>query len=134
MVITFKSRASGDVIMHGEPARKILHIIGKDPEARQGIITVEQLPDAMQKLSAAIEEDRVHQAELEAKRQREQEEREQRAFEDFEAEDEEKEKEKEQEPPPNGIAAPVSLHQRGWPLLNMMQYSQQEATPVTWGT
>ena len=132
MVITFKSRASGDVIMHGESARKILHIIGKDPEARQGIITVEQLPDAMQKLNAAIEEDRVRQAELEAERQREKEEREQRAFEDFEAEDEEKEKEP--EPPSSGMAAPVSLHQRGWPLLNMMRYSQQEATPVIWDT
>ena len=41
MIVTFKSRAAGDVIQFGEVAKRLLGIMGKDPEAAQGIITVE---------------------------------------------------------------------------------------------
>ena len=32
-----------------------------------------------------------------------------------------------------GMAAPVGLAQRAWPLLNMMEESLREETPVVWG-
>jgi hypothetical protein len=32
------------------------------------------------------------------------------------------------------MAAPVSFHQRAWPLLEMLEYSLKEGKPVTWGT
>lgn len=121
MVITFQSRATADVIMFGEPAREILKLLGKDPEAARGIVTVEQLPHAIDVLNAAIEEDRKHQAELEAERERQ----------ELEAEDDDDD---DREPPPSGMAAPVSLSQRGWPLLEMMRHALRENHPITWGT
>lgn len=121
MVITFQSRATGDVIMFGEPARHILKLLDKDPESPRGIITVEQLPYAIDTLRAAIEEDRKLQAELEAERERL----------ELEAEDDD---DSDREPPPSGMAAPVSFAQRGWPLLEMMQHALREEHPITWGT
>lgn len=112
MVITFQSRASADILMFGEVAERLLSIAGKDPKAPQGILTVEQLPDAIARLREAIEADRARVREAD------------RADPDR-AEDEDI---------PKGMAAPVSLHQRGWPLLEMMTRSLAEGVPVTWGT
>ena len=53
MLFVFKSDASADVIMFAEVARKLLAIVGKDPEDAKGIITVAQLPDAIARLNAA---------------------------------------------------------------------------------
>lgn len=53
MLVTFKSSASSDVIMFGDVAVKMMEILGKDPSDK-GIITVENLPDAIAKLKAAI--------------------------------------------------------------------------------
>ncbi|AUN95937.1 DUF1840 domain-containing protein [Pseudazoarcus pumilus] len=110
MVVTFKSRAAADVIMLGDHAHALLRILGKDADARQGILTAEQLPDAIAALQAAIEADR------ERDRQRQN----------------EPEDENEDEPPPTGIGAAVSLHQRGWPLLEMLRQSLDADKPVTW--
>lgn len=110
MVITFQSRAAGDVIMLGEHARQLFKILGKDPESTQGIVTVEQLPAAIEKLQQAIEADRSRARETEGDTQ------------------------DEPEDAPKGMAAPVSLYQRGWPLLEMLNLSLKEKTPVTWGT
>ena len=114
MPITFQSRATGDIIMLVEPARQLLAIIGKDGEASKGIITLEQLPQAIATLASEIENDRR----LEPKRQAE---LEKQLDEDPNA-----------EPPPSGMAAPVSLAQRGWPLLEMMRTSLKEGFPITW--
>jgi hypothetical protein len=43
MIITFKSKASGDVIMFADVAERLMLIMDKD-KTPQGIITVEQLP------------------------------------------------------------------------------------------
>lgn len=56
MLITFKSPASADVMMFGEVAEKMLEIIGKEPSGK-GIITVENLPAAIDKLKGAINAD-----------------------------------------------------------------------------
>lgn len=112
MVITFQSRASGDVLMFGEVAARLLTIIGKDAQATRGIITAEQLPDAIERLQQAIEADRAQARALD------------RADPDRD----------ENEDIPKGMAAPVSLYQRGWPLLEMMTRSHAEGVPVTWGT
>lgn len=109
MVITFQSRAAADVIMLGDSARPLLKIIGKDPDSHQGIVTIEQLPEAIERLQKAIEADR----ELA------------RAAEQAQPD--------EDEDAPKGMAAPVNLHQRGWPLLDMLKISLAEKTPVTWG-
>lgn len=53
MIVTFKSKATSDVIMFGEAAHALMKIMGKDAEPT-GILTVEQLPDAIAALQAAI--------------------------------------------------------------------------------
>lgn len=110
MVITFQSRATGDVIMLDDNARQLLKILGKDPDSPQGIVTVEQLPETITRLQKAIEADRERAREAE------------RAAPD------------EDEDAPKGMAAPVGLYQRGWPLLDMLTRSHAEGVPVTWGT
>ncbi|MCV2217204.1 DUF1840 domain-containing protein [Thauera sp. Sel9] len=115
MLYTFKSSASADVLMLGDSAKKLIAIMGKDAADSQGIVTVEQLPDAIVCLRTAIEEDRARQAELER----------QRTEQDVAAD---------REAGRTGMAAPVGLAQRAWPLLDMLETAQKEAVPVTWGT
>jgi len=110
MLITFKSGAAADVLMFGEPAKTILRILGKDGDDPKGIVTVEQLPDAIARLRAAIEADKARHAQP--------------------TEDEE---EAAKETGQTGMAAPVSLAQRAYPLLALMEDSLKERTPVTWG-
>lgn len=110
MLITFKSGASADVIMFGEPAKTLLGILGKDADDAKGIVTVEQLPDAIARLRTAIDEDRARHA---------------GRTEDDEAADREAGR--------TGMAAPVSLAQRAWPLLDMLEQSQRVGVPVVWG-
>lgn len=109
MLITFKSGAAADVIMFGDVAKKLLQIIGKDPEDTRGIVTVEQLPEAMSRLRAAIDGDRARQTARGAE-----------------------EEEADTEAGRTGMAAPVGIAQRAYPLLEMMEYSQKEETPVIW--
>ena len=111
MLITFKSAAAADVLMFGESARAIFQVLGKDANAAQGIITVEQLPEAIARLQKAIDEDKAQR--------------------DSESEDDDGEVD---ESKPRGIGAPVSFAQRAWPLLDMLQYALKEDKPVTWGT
>lgn len=56
MLYKFKSQATADVIMLEGPSHRILHIIGKEASA-QGIITVEQIPSAIETLQAAVDAD-----------------------------------------------------------------------------
>ena len=109
MLYIFKSRASADVIMFGPDAKRLLEVLGKEPEVK-GILTLEQLPDAISRLEAAAEEDR---AQVRALRDRL-----------HSANDH------------DGIAdekATVHLSQRAMPLILMMKESLKEDTPVVWG-
>jgi uncharacterized protein YgbK (DUF1537 family) len=109
MLITFQSAAAADVIMFGDVAQRLLTVLGKDTSTNAGIVTVEQLPDAIAALRRAIEDDKH------------------RHSNDDDADDDDQET-------PRGMAAPVSFHQRAWPLLEMLEYSLKEGKPVTWGT
>lgn len=105
MVITFKSKASGDVIMFGDVAKQMLRIMGKRDEV-PGIITVEQLPDALARLKAEVAAERASlgggiTAEEDA------------------AQDE-------------GARERVSLSQRAVPLIDLLERSLTESTPVLW--
>lgn len=57
MLYEFKSRATGTITMTEPVGRKVLEIIGKSPDP-QGIITVQQIPAAIQALKAAADRDR----------------------------------------------------------------------------
>lgn len=104
MLITFKSPAAGDVLMLGAVGQKMLQIIGKDPDSVQGIVTLEQLPQAIAALDAARAEDVRHAS----------------------ADNED------DEDAPRGMAAPVSLSQRIAPLLELMRYAQRDGEVVIW--
>lgn len=110
MLITFKSDASADVIMLGDAGKQLIAALGKDPGEATGIVTVEQMADAIARLRAAIEEDRARQS----------------------AQTEEDEL-ADRDAGRTGMAAPVSLAQRAWPLLDMLERSEREGVPVVWG-
>ncbi|QEA12642.1 DUF1840 domain-containing protein [Comamonas flocculans] len=57
MLYKFKSRATSDLIMLEPVGRRVLEIIGKSPDAPQGIITAEQIPAAIAALQKAVQEE-----------------------------------------------------------------------------
>jgi hypothetical protein len=110
MLFTFKSAAGADVIMFGEVAKILVAILGKDTRDTKGIVTVEQLPDAIARLRAAIDEDKARRTGA--------------------SQDDDDD---EPDPERRGMAAPVSLAQRAWPLLDLLEASHREGVPVVWG-
>ena len=109
MIVVFQSRAAGDIIMFGDVAKRMMEIMGKDV-ADRGIVTVEQLPDAIARLKAAIAADKAERAgkpdgDLPHKERSE-----------------------------DGGSRPfVSLTQRAVPLLELLELSLKKNKPVVWG-
>lgn len=105
MIYDFKSRATGTVTMTGSVAEHILEIIGKAAEPT-GIITVAQMPGAVAALKRAIEADRHAGAAPAA--------------------------------PEGGKGAEeseqvVSLAQRAYPFIEMLEAAHAAGKDVTWG-
>ncbi|MFA7267837.1 MAG: DUF1840 domain-containing protein [Sterolibacterium sp.] len=109
MIVIFQSQAAGDVIMFGDVAYKLMEIIGKEPGPK-GIVTAEQLPEAIAQLRAAIARDKAAYAGL--------------------SEDDRPQTE---EVPDGGKRAFVSLTQRAVPLIELMEWSLKKKLPVVWG-
>ena len=65
MLIIFKSKAGSDVIYLGEHGKAMLKLLGKDPEEKRGVVTVEQLPEAIAKFKAVIDADKAQAKETE---------------------------------------------------------------------
>ncbi|OHC61853.1 MAG: hypothetical protein A3H93_08820 [Rhodocyclales bacterium RIFCSPLOWO2_02_FULL_63_24] len=112
MIVTFQSPASGDVIMFGDVAQRMMKIMGKDPTDK-GIVTVEQLPEAIARLKAAIEEDKQQRAGLQ-------------------------DEDLPRTEPDGGTNAKssrpfVTLTQRAVPLLELLEWSLKKKKPVVWG-
>lgn len=108
MIVTFRSQASGDVIMFGDVARHMMKIMGKDA-SEKGIVTVEQLPDAIARLRAALAADKADHARA------------------VNADWPQSELESRSE------SVPVSLTQRVVPLLELLERSLRKNKPVIWG-
>lgn len=109
MIITFRSQAAGDVIMFGDVAKRMMEIMGKEP-VDKGIVTVEQLPDAIARLKAAIAADKAGRAgktdgDLPSTEQAE----------------------------GGGNRPFVSLTQRAVPLVEMLELSLKKGKAVVWG-
>ncbi len=105
-MITFQSDASGDVMMFDAVAKQMMEIMGKDIVTR-GVITVEQMPECIARLNAAIAADRAQSRGQQG------------------AEDE--------EDAPRGVNAHVSLAQRAVPLVELLERSMAREKPVLWG-
>jgi len=110
MLITFKSHASGDVVMLGNNGKQMLSLLGKCPDDAQGIVTVEQLPVAIMALRQAIEADKANQT----------------GNTGWPESDTATE-------PEAGSDSAIHLHQRALPLLELLERSNSDAVPVTWG-
>lgn len=109
MIVIFQSQAAGDVMMFGDVAYKLMEIIGKEA-ASKGIVTVEQLPDAIARLKAAVSDDKASHA---GKQE-----------EDLPAYE---------EAPDGTKRSYVSLARRAVPLIELLEWSLKKKLPVTWG-
>ncbi len=104
MIYKFKSQAAADVIMLQANGEQMLIIIGKEP-AVQGIVTVAQIPAAIDALQAAIAE---HE-EVETRR---------RANPGLQIEVE---------------GDSIMLRQRAAPFIDLLKTSAQAGKDVVWG-
>lgn len=107
-VVKFRSKASAEIVMLKTHAEKLFGIMGLDL-ATQGVIPHDLLEGAFARLSAAVLEEKMAQESAPPM-----------------TEDEEAAQ-------PKGMAAPVSLQQRAYPLLRMMQEAMQKDADVHWG-
>lgn len=106
MIYKFKSKASGDVIMLGPNGDQMLRLLGREP-APKGIVEVEHMPAAIAALRAAVRE-------AEAPTQTD-------ADADGDADE------------PSGRGSGVSLRQRLWPVIEMLERALAAKEPVVWG-
>ena len=105
MLYKFKSRATADLVMLEPAGRRLLELLGRDPAAA-GIFEWTDLPDCMQRLESAIEQEETLLAEAEEQARAE----------------------------GQTIRRPeVSLRQRLWPMREMMRRSHAEQQPIVWG-
>jgi hypothetical protein len=109
-LVVFRSKAAGEIFMFAETARRIFDIIGKD-EAPRGVITAEQVPSALARLVAAVDEEK---AQLKA------------AAQASEGADRRGETEA------LGARA-ITLGQRAFPLIEMLRAAEKKRVDVTWG-
>lgn len=107
MLYRFKSRATADLVMLEASGRRLLELLGKNPDA-PGVITVAQMPDAVAALSAAVVADEAERARLAQEAQ---------------ARD---------EPPPEP-ADKVTLRMRVAPFIEMLHHCMREKSDVVWG-
>lgn len=108
MLIKFKSRATADLIMLPHNGRQLLEIIGKSPDAPHGIVTLAQIPAAIQALEAAVAADEAALKQVSTP-----------------PPDEDERAEEDREPP-------VLLRQRAAPLIDMLRRSAAEDCDVIW--
>lgn len=107
MMYTFKCKAAGDVTMTQADGDQLLQIIGKTPTA-EGIIEAAAVNAAIQALENAVAREQVNRdrAGRQASTQPP----------DAQAEDE-----------------VVELHQRIWPLVEMLKRARDEREVIVWG-
>ncbi|MFM2056731.1 MAG: hypothetical protein RLY71_1116 [Pseudomonadota bacterium] len=106
MLYKFKSKAAGDVIMTAPVGDRMMRIIGREPAAK-GILLPEVMPAAIAALEAAIQVE-----EQDRKRAEQEAAAEGRPL-----------------PPPPG----VQLHQRAWPLIEMLKRAHAANHEIVWG-
>ncbi|MCB2016717.1 MAG: DUF1840 domain-containing protein [Hydrogenophaga sp.] len=102
----FKSRETGDLVMLAPSGKRILEILGKDPDSA-GIIQPQEMPGAIEAIKAAILAEEADQ---------------ERMREEAKAND---------EPPPHFDA--VSLRMRSAPFIEMLQRCADVGVEVVWG-
>lgn len=105
MLFTFKSATNADLIMHEKSGKEILTLLGKSPDDARGIITDEQLPEAIATLQKAIVADKARPQEPTSRPGN---------------------TEADEEPP-------VSLAQHAAPFVDMLERAVKAGEPAVWG-
>lgn len=113
MLVTFQSKAAAEVTMYKEHARRFLELLGKNAE--RGVITVAELPGAIEKIEAAVAESKAHPISEEVSR-------------DVNAHHGENGDDHEHEKP-----EPVSFATRVYPMLEMLHAAHKMQKDVIWG-
>ena len=121
MLVIFKSKVAGDIIMYEENAKPILELMGK--EVRQGIIQPDEIPGLLSKLDAEI----ARRKEVEAQEKAEREAREREDAEKAERDGVFYEK------PRRVTPEPVSFSARAYPLMDMLQRAHKKNKDIVWG-
>lgn len=116
MPVTFKSQATGDLVMLDKHAQALLQRLGKTATAA-GILNVAEMPNALAVLRA-IEDTRDAQAAAQAERRN--------AAASPDDEDD-------AGPVLSFQDEPVSLRQRAAPLIRLIEQAQAEGKPIVWG-
>ncbi|MBT9609301.1 MAG: DUF1840 family protein [Aquabacterium sp.] len=122
MPITFKSQATGDLVMLDKHAEALLQLLGKTAKAA-GLLEPADMAHALTVLRA-IEDPRDAQAAARAERAAEA------------PAGDEQEDEKEDEAPGLSLSfqdEPVSLRQRAAPFIRLIEQAQAEGKPIVWG-
>lgn len=121
MLVIFKSKVAGDIIMYKENAKPIFEVLGKDPE--QGIIPAAETGLAITKLEAEIERRKVIEAEEKAAREAKAREEAERIERDGVFADR----------PRREVVEPVSFSARVYPLMDMLKRAQKKNKDIVWG-
>ncbi|MBQ8828757.1 MAG: DUF1840 domain-containing protein [Burkholderiaceae bacterium] len=111
-IITFRSKAAGELHMFHETAEKIFKIIGK-PLRGQGVLTPEEFPQAIEAIKAEIEREKAIRQAYKEKEDRE--------FKQGLLD------------PQNKKEIPVFFSQRAYPFLEMIDYAMKANEPISWG-
>lgn len=106
MIYKFRSKASGDVIMLAPTGDRVLAAIGRQP-APKGIFEVDDMPAIIAAIESAIVADDAARA---ARRS-----------------------DGDDGGTPVGPDGGISLRQRAWPLIEMLQRCHAAREPVVWG-
>lgn len=109
-LVIFRSKVGADIVMFAENARRIFEILGR-PESAQGVITAAQVPEALQRLTAAVAQEKEQ---LKAAPTQGDENGRQTAA--------------------DLRARGSTLSQRAFPLIQMLQAAEKKNADVTWGT
>ena len=128
MLYKFKSRSTADLILLEPQGRRLLQIIGKEP-GKTGIVTVAQIPSAIEALeSAVLAEERQAAAQQEAAAAAA------RQAQAEEGGDNDNDNDNESEDNADGERSEfVSLRQRAAPFIDMLRRSAEGGHDVVWG-
>lgn len=113
MIYEFQTAAGGKITYTDVVGAQLLHVIGKNPGPR-GVITVEEIPGALEAIDAALARERERQAD------------ERRTLEPHASGDTDDEDERNKAPV-------VTLAQRAFPFVDLLKFALREKENVTWG-
>ena len=109
-LVVFRSKAAAEIYMFAETARRLLQIVGKT-ESERGVIRAEEVGDALNRLTAAVEQEKAELRDDRARREL-----------DERTGDTHSER-----------VLPITLGQRAFPLIEMLRAAQRKQVDVTWG-